>query len=124
MQAWEQNSFSAKWCTDMRLDVRGLNFAREVRRQLTDLVKRADFLPDRQLFAQGKGSKRRRDSDGDLCTHDAPVICVKILVTMSAFVKELRGLTLRISGRPLQCTCLPRMEMAPVRATYLLCTLL
>ena len=68
MQAWEQNNFSPKWCRDMRLDARGMNFAREVRRQLTDLVKRADFLPDRELAVQGKSSKRKRDdSDGEPC---------------------------------------------------------
>lgn len=66
LQAWEQNNFSPKWCRDMRLDVRGMNFAREVRRQLTDLVKRADFLPDRELAVHGKSSsKRKRDCDGE-----------------------------------------------------------
>ena len=66
MQAWEQQSFSPKWCREMRLDARGMNFAREVRRQLTDLVKRADFLPDKELAVQGKSSKRKRDdSDGE-----------------------------------------------------------
>lgn len=52
----------------MRLDTRGMNFAREVRRQLTDLVKRADFLPDRELAAQGSSGKRKRDDDGDFPT--------------------------------------------------------
>ena len=42
-----------------------MNFAREVRRQLTDLVKRADFLPDRELAVQGKGGKRKRDTDSE-----------------------------------------------------------
>ncbi|EIE25953.1 putative ATP-dependent RNA helicase [Coccomyxa subellipsoidea C-169] len=36
-QAWERNSFSSKWCKDMGLDVRGMHFAREVRKQLADL---------------------------------------------------------------------------------------
>ena len=49
----------------MRLDVRGMNFAREVRRQLTDLVKKASFLPDKELAVQGKSGKRKRNSDGE-----------------------------------------------------------
>ena len=65
MQAWEQNNFQPRWCRDMRLDVRGMNFAREVRRQLTDLVKKASFLPNGELAPQGKSSKRKRDPDGE-----------------------------------------------------------
>ena len=65
MQGWERNNFSAKWCRDMRLDTRGMSFAREVRRQLTDLVKRADFLPDRELAPDRKSGKRKRDSEGE-----------------------------------------------------------
>ena len=64
MQGWEQNNFSVKWCREMRLDTRGMSFAREVRRQLTDLVKRADFLPDRELATNGNSGKRKRDSEG------------------------------------------------------------
>ena len=64
-QGWERNNFSAKWCRDMRLDTRGMSFAREVRRQLTDLVKRADFLPYRELAPDRKSSKRKRDTEGE-----------------------------------------------------------
>ena len=42
-----------------------MSFAREVRRQLTDLVKRADFLPDRELAPDRKSSKRKRDTEGE-----------------------------------------------------------
>ena len=69
IQGWERNHFSAKWCRDMRLDNRGMSFAREVRRQLTDLVKRADFLPDRELATDGKSGKRKRDSEGKHVPH-------------------------------------------------------
>ena len=88
VQACERNSFSAKWCRDMRLDVRGMNFAREVRRQLTDLVRKADFLPDKELAGQGKGGKRKRDSDGVFSSPQSLEISASFL-TSAACVQEV-----------------------------------
>jgi hypothetical protein len=91
VQAWERNSFSAKWCRDMRLDVRGMNFAREVRRQLTDLVRKADFLPDKELAGQGKGGKRKRDSDGVFPSPQIPEISASFLTSAACNQKVAIG---------------------------------
>lgn len=37
-QEWESRAGSTKFADEMRLDIRGLRFAREVRRQLSDIV--------------------------------------------------------------------------------------
>ena len=38
LQEWESRGGAAKFAEEMRLDIRGLKFAREVRRQLSDIV--------------------------------------------------------------------------------------
>ena len=91
VQAWECNSFSAKWCRDMRLDVRGMNFAREVRRQLTDLVRKADFLPDKELAGQSKGGKRKRDSDGGFPSLQILQISASLLTSAACIQKVTIG---------------------------------
>ena len=38
MQAWQEHSFSGDWAKEVGLDVRGLRFARDVRRQLESIT--------------------------------------------------------------------------------------
>lgn len=38
MQAWQEHGFSVDWAKEAGLDVRGLRFARDVRRQLDSIT--------------------------------------------------------------------------------------
>ena len=38
MQGWQEHGFSVEWAKEVGLDVRGLRFARDVRRQLESIT--------------------------------------------------------------------------------------
>jgi len=38
LQEWQRAGESARWAQEMGVDIRGLRFARDVRKQLTDIV--------------------------------------------------------------------------------------
>ncbi|BDA44197.1 ATP-dependent RNA helicase DHX8 [Coccomyxa sp. Obi] len=74
-QGWERSGFSSKWCKDLGLDVRGMHFAREVRKQLADLLAHvgSKVLPEESVacaktIATGtkdsREAKRKRPSAG------------------------------------------------------------
>lgn len=74
MQAWEEAGGSVQWCRERGADVRGLRFARDVRRQLEGIVKEdgSGLLPERRpshLQDLPPPSKKRRFSsrEGPAC---------------------------------------------------------
>eukprot|EP00884_Botryococcus_braunii_P015529 jgi/Botrbrau1/265/Bobra.0022s0234.1 len=72
-EAWEEAGCSGEWCRERGADLRGLRFARDVRRQLEGIVGRegSSLLPDGATKARRHSSppsKRRRFSsrEGDI----------------------------------------------------------
>ena len=74
MQAWERAGWAAEWCRELGLDLRGMRFAKDVRRQLetiagpdgASLLKAAERVPDGAAAPDAPGErarKRRRTED-------------------------------------------------------------
>ena len=74
VQAWERTSWAAEWCRELGLDLRGMRFAKDVRRQLetiagadgASLLKAADRVPGGAAAPDAPGErarKRRRTED-------------------------------------------------------------
>ena len=71
LQAWERAGWAAEWCRELGLDLRGMRFAREVRRQLesiagsdgASLLKAAERVPSGAAAPGERARKRRRTED-------------------------------------------------------------
>jgi hypothetical protein len=64
-QAWERTGFSIPWCKDVGLDVRGMRYARDVRRQLEGIALLSgktlgDAASRGELRDSPEGHKRKR----------------------------------------------------------------
>ncbi|KAL3149932.1 hypothetical protein ABBQ38_013295 [Trebouxia sp. C0009 RCD-2024] len=66
-QAWQEHGFAFEWAKEAGLDVRGLRFARDVRRQLEGITgpNGSNLLGSHHEQKQGSGVKRKREDEDD-----------------------------------------------------------
>lgn len=110
VQAWERAGWAAEWCRELGLDLRGMRFAKDVRRQLetiagpdgASLLKAAERVPSGAAAPDVPGGRaRKRRHTEDKGAHPVRMLAGRRVGSMS--IGEAFGIVYLVTAVALGC---------------------